>query len=91
MAHPGQAALDAFINSHAQPETSAVPGTGPKQLMLPKLWEHSEAVIAEQRAEIRRLRAALLSLLNDPPPTLDEPDTDGEVIMKLRRLIRAAL
>jgi uncharacterized protein involved in exopolysaccharide biosynthesis len=35
-------------------------------------------------AEIERLRAALQSLTHDPPATLDEPDTDAEVVIKMR-------
>jgi hypothetical protein len=42
-------------------------------------------------AEIRRLRAALESLTKDPPATLDEPDADWEVIVKMRAIARAAL
>ncbi len=43
------------------------------------------------RDEIERLRAALLSLTEDPPATLDEPDEDWEVIVKMRAIARAAL
>jgi DNA repair exonuclease SbcCD ATPase subunit len=42
--------------------------------------------------EIERLRAALESLTKDPPSTLSsEPDTDAEVIIKMRAIARAAL
>ena len=43
------------------------------------------------QAEIERLRAALQSLTTDPPATLDEPDTDAEVIIKMRDIARRAL
>jgi len=43
-------------------------------------------------AEIERLRAALQSLTKDPPPSLArEPDTDAEVIIKMREIARRAL
>jgi hypothetical protein len=42
-------------------------------------------------AKIARLRAALQSLTTDPPATLDEPDTDAEVVIKMREIVRAAL
>jgi hypothetical protein len=35
--------------------------------------------------------AALQSLTKDPPSTLDEPDEDWEVVVKMRRIARAAL
>lgn len=41
--------------------------------------------------EIDRLRAALESLTVDPPPTLDEPDEDWEVVVKMRAIAREAL
>jgi len=42
--------------------------------------------------EIERLRAALESLTKDPPATLArEPDTDDEVIIKMRAIAREAL
>lgn len=41
--------------------------------------------------EIERLTAALESLTKDPPATLDEPDTDAEVIKKMRAIALAAL
>lgn len=48
-------------------------------------------VCSRAKAEIERLRAALESLTEDPPATLDEPDEDWEVIIKMRALARAAL
>lgn len=52
---------------------------------LSALW------IAETR-ENERLRAALESLTKDPPPTLSrEPDTDCEVVLKMRAIARDAL
>jgi hypothetical protein len=47
--------------------------------------------LREAAAEIERLRAALQSLTHDPPATLDEPDTEAEVIIKMRAIARAAL
>lgn len=41
--------------------------------------------------EIERLRAVLESLTEDPPATLDEPDPDWEVIIKMRDIAREAL
>jgi hypothetical protein len=46
---------------------------------------------AAMRNEIRRLREALESLTEDPPATLDEPDPDWEVIIKMRNIAREAL
>jgi hypothetical protein len=42
-------------------------------------------------AEVNRLRIALESLTKDPPPTLDEPDEDWEVVVKMRAIAQAAL
>lgn len=50
-----------------------------------------KASLSEAAEEIERLRAALESLTKDPPATLDEPDTDAEVITKMRAIARAAL
>lgn len=47
--------------------------------------------LKEAADEIERLRAALESLTEDPPSTLDEPDEDWEVIVKMRAIARAAL
>ena len=44
-----------------------------------------------QAEKIERLRAALESLTKDPEPTLDEPDEDWEVVVKMRAIARAAL
>ena len=38
-----------------------------------------------------RLRAVLESLTEDPPATLDEPDANWEVIVKMRAIAREAL
>jgi hypothetical protein len=43
------------------------------------------------KADIARLRAALESLTKDPPATLDEPDEDWEVVVKMRAIAREAL
>jgi len=49
-------------------------------------------IVREQGFEIERLRATLESLTKDPPSTLArEPDTDDEVIIKMRAIARAAL
>jgi hypothetical protein len=47
--------------------------------------------LGKARAENERLRAALESLTEDPPATLDEPDADWEVIVKMRAIATAAL
>jgi hypothetical protein len=47
--------------------------------------------IEEAINEIERLRKALESLTEDPPSTLDEPDQDYEVIIKMRAIARDAL
>lgn len=44
---------------------------------------------AERAVDV--LEAALKSLTEDPPATLDEPDEDWEVIVKMRAIARAAL
>lgn len=41
--------------------------------------------------KIDALVKALGEMLTDPPSTLDEPDTDAEVIKKMRRIAREAL
>jgi hypothetical protein len=44
------------------------------------------------QADNERLRAALESLTRDPPASLArEPDTDCEVVLKMRAIARAAL
>lgn len=47
--------------------------------------------VMEDAEKLNRLRSVLASLLKDPPSTLDEPDTDYEVIQKMRTIIREAL
>lgn len=48
--------------------------------------------LIEAYIENNRLRAALESLTKDPPATLSrEPDTDCEVVLKMRAIARAAL
>lgn len=49
------------------------------------------ATVLRQAKEMGRLRAALESLTEDPPATLDEPDPDWEVIIKMRNIAREAL
>lgn len=46
---------------------------------------------AELGQENERLRAVLEILAKDPPATLDEPDSDSDVIKKMRAIARAAL
>jgi hypothetical protein len=53
--------------------------------------ELAEQESEDMAAEIERLRTVLASLLEDPPYTLDEPDTDAEVIQKMRSIVRDAL
>jgi hypothetical protein len=55
------------------------------------LHERSTVLLCAGIDEIERLRATLESLTKDPPPTLDEPDTDAEVIIKMRQIARDAL
>ena len=53
----------------------------------------SDLLRMAERAFTQRdiLMKALESLLVDPPATLDEPDTDCEVIVKMRAIARDAL
>jgi hypothetical protein len=51
----------------------------------------SDGLLADAKADNARLRAALQSLTHDPPATLDEPDTDAEVVIKMREIARRAL
>jgi len=52
----------------------------------------SGCICAAAADEIERLRTALESLTKDPPATFPrEPDTDDEVIIKMRAIARAAL
>jgi len=50
-----------------------------------------DARLALELSGVAELRAALESLTKDPPPTLDEPDTDAEVVIKMRAIAREAL
>jgi hypothetical protein len=54
-------------------------------------WKASEAKLTAQTIQVNRLRSVLESLTRDPPATLDEPDTDAEVIQKMRTIARDAL
>lgn len=54
-------------------------------------WDTLTADAKKRNDEIKRLRGVLESLLHDPEPTLDEPDTDAEVVIKMRATIREAL
>lgn len=51
-------------------------------------WEVGLMAAGKRLAELVK---ALESLLQDPPATLDEPDTDAEVIIKMRAIARDAL
>lgn len=53
--------------------------------------DKTDRLMVEAADEIERLRAALKSLTEDPPATLDEPDEDYEVIWKMRAIAREAL
>jgi hypothetical protein len=53
--------------------------------------ETDDEYTARLEAEIVRLTSALESLTEDPPATLDEPDPDWEVIIKMRNIAREAL
>jgi hypothetical protein len=50
-------------------------------------------VVLKQDKEITRLREALRAISGppDPPATLDEPNTDAEIIRKMRTIARDAL
>jgi hypothetical protein len=55
-------------------------------------YDDIEAMVREAASEIERLRAALQSLTHDPPQSLArEPDTDCEVVLKMREIARRAL
>lgn len=43
------------------------------------------------RKQLVKANSLLRVMLDDPDPNLDEPDTDGEVILKFRRMIQAHL
>jgi hypothetical protein len=62
-----------------------------EQLMNVSFADPDYALYRKAADEIGRLRAALESLTADPPSTLDEPDEDWEVIVKMRAIARAAL
>lgn len=60
----------------------------------PRMYDWSDTCdyMEELEAEIDRLRAALKKIAGpDPESTLDEPDLDGEVVVKLRAIASAAL
>jgi hypothetical protein len=58
---------------------------------LPALLNEAADDLECKDAEIASLRAVLESFDKDPPATLDEPDEDCEVIVKMRSIARAAL
>jgi hypothetical protein len=45
----------------------------------------------DSKPEANGLRAALTKIVKGPPSTLDEPDTDAEVIRKMRAIAKEAL
>lgn len=54
-------------------------------------WSDTCDYMEELEAEIDRLRAALKKIAGpDPESTLDEPDLDFEVVVKLRAIASAA-
>lgn len=54
--------------------------------------QHEAADLIERlRRRIDTLEGMLGEMNVDPPATLDEPDTDAEVIIKMREIARRAL
>ena len=49
------------------------------------------AKIIDQRDRIDALEAALRSLLKEPPSILDDPDTDAQIVIRMRKIASAAL
>ena len=47
--------------------------------------------IKELEARIDALEAALRNLLKEPPSILDDPDTDAQIVIRMRKIARAAL
>ena len=47
--------------------------------------------IKELEARIEALEAALRRLLQEPPSILDDPDTDAQIVIRMRKIARAAL
>lgn len=58
-------------------------------LLHSEVYHKDRADTAESRLKIAR--EALEAMLVDPPATLDEPDTDAEVTIKMREIASAAL
>jgi hypothetical protein len=57
-----------------------------------ELADHLEHELAQQSALLAQAAAALESLTKDPPSSLSgEPDTDCEVVLKMREIAREAL
>lgn len=50
-----------------------------------------EQLLDDAADRIEALEGALRQMAKDPPPNLDEPDLDFEVIEKMRAIARAAL
>ena len=42
-------------------------------------------------ARIDALEAALRTLLKEPPSILDDPDTDAQIVIRMRKIARTAL
>jgi hypothetical protein len=53
--------------------------------------EALETELEKAAARIEELEAALRNLLQDPPSILDEPDTDAQIVIHMRKIARAAL
>ncbi len=73
----------------------AIEDIGKQDAEITRLEEakrHALALADAKGKENVRLRLALESLTKDPPTTLArEPDTDCEVVLKMRAIARAAL
>lgn len=68
----------------------------PKELrcdsaLLEKTHPYTADMLRRSADEIERLYSALGKITKDPPPTLDEPDTDCGVIQKYREIASEAL
>lgn len=61
--------------------------------VLPEINRLNEVIAAhidhanKLHGQLERADHLLRMMLTDPEPTLDEPDTDGEVIFKFRRMV----
>ncbi len=62
--------------------------SGPCEAIVEAIYRDEIEPLKERNT---KLVAALEAMLDDPCSTLDEPDTDFEVIMKMRKIAREAL